>query len=90
MFPENVRHVHGRVKGAKELIWARGEQTDFYDQPEQLDVAVRAVTRWFAQTLQPRQPVPRIIAMSGVWPTPSRSVVGAELVAIKTLEEPRG
>jgi hypothetical protein len=51
VFPEHVRQVHARVKGGKELVWARGEQTDFYDQPEQVDASVAAVTRWFADTL---------------------------------------
>ena len=51
VFPEHVRQVHARVKGPKELVWAAGEQIDFYDRPEQVGAAVEAVTRWFAQTL---------------------------------------
>jgi fermentation-respiration switch protein FrsA (DUF1100 family) len=51
VFPQHVREVHARLKGPKELVWVRGEQIDFYDQPEQVDAAVRTVTRWFSQTL---------------------------------------
>ncbi len=51
VFPEHVREVHGRMKGPKELVWARGDQTDFYDQPEQVDASIAAVARWFADTL---------------------------------------
>jgi uncharacterized protein len=51
VFPEHVRQVHARVKGPKKLVWARGEQIDFYDQRDQVDAAVAAVTRWFADTL---------------------------------------
>jgi fermentation-respiration switch protein FrsA (DUF1100 family) len=54
VFPQHVRQVHARVKGPKELVWARGEQIDFYDRPEQVDAAVGAVTRWFSQTLGAR------------------------------------
>lgn len=58
VFPENVRQVHARVRGPKELVWTHGEQTDFYDQPEQVDVSVAAVTRWFAGTLAARASFP--------------------------------
>jgi uncharacterized protein len=42
VFPDNVRLVHSRLRGPKKLIWAAGTQTDFYDQPEQVDIAVNA------------------------------------------------
>jgi len=42
VFPDHVRRVHGRPHGPKKLVWAAGTQTDFYDQPEQVDVAVDA------------------------------------------------
>ena len=60
VFPEHVREVHGRLKGPKELVWARGEQTDFYDQSEQVDLSVAAVARWFADTLAARASFSRI------------------------------
>lgn len=42
VFPDAVRLVHGRLRGPKKLVWADGTQTDFYDQPEQVDLAVKA------------------------------------------------
>jgi fermentation-respiration switch protein FrsA (DUF1100 family) len=42
VFPENVRLVHTRVRGPKQLVWGTGTQTDFYDQPDQVDLAVNA------------------------------------------------
>jgi uncharacterized protein len=51
VFPDHVRQVHARVGGPKELVWTSGSQIDFYDQSAQVDVAVEAIARWFAQTL---------------------------------------
>jgi fermentation-respiration switch protein FrsA (DUF1100 family) len=42
VFPDNVRTVHARLCGPKQLVWAEGTQTDFYDQPAQLEQAVNA------------------------------------------------
>jgi len=42
VFPDHVRLVHSKLRGPKQLVWASGTQTDFYDQPEQVDVAVNA------------------------------------------------
>jgi fermentation-respiration switch protein FrsA (DUF1100 family) len=42
VFPDNVRVVHSKLRGPKQLLWASGTQTDFYDQPEQVDLAVNA------------------------------------------------
>lgn len=42
VFPDNVRSVHARVSGPKELAWFEGSQTDFYDQPAQVDFGVNA------------------------------------------------
>ena len=50
-FPDHVRQVHARVRGPKHLVWKEGSQSDFYDQPRQVDAALDAVTRWFAETL---------------------------------------
>jgi dienelactone hydrolase len=52
-FPEHVREVHARVTGPKELVWSEGTQTDFYDRPEQVAIAVAAVHAWFDRTLRP-------------------------------------
>jgi fermentation-respiration switch protein FrsA (DUF1100 family) len=42
VFPDNVRSVHARLRGPKQLVWTEGGQTDFYDQPTQVEVAVNA------------------------------------------------
>ena len=54
VFPDHVRQVHAEVRGPKDLVWVQGNQIDFYDQPAQVDRAVTAVTRWFAETLGSR------------------------------------
>jgi fermentation-respiration switch protein FrsA (DUF1100 family) len=43
VFPDNVRSVHTRLQGPKQLVWATGDQTDFYDRPAQVDRAVDEV-----------------------------------------------
>jgi fermentation-respiration switch protein FrsA (DUF1100 family) len=42
VFPDNVRSIQARLRGPKQLVWADGSQTDFYDQPAQVDLAVTA------------------------------------------------
>ena len=42
VFPDNARLVHRRLRGKKELLWTDGNQTDFYDQPTQVGLAVEA------------------------------------------------
>ncbi len=42
VFPDNVRSVSDRVRGPKQLVWAEGTQTDFYDRPEQVALAIDA------------------------------------------------
>jgi len=42
VFPDNARLVHSRLRGKKELVWTNGNQTDFYDQPTQVEFAVDA------------------------------------------------
>ncbi len=49
--PDNARRVFERLAGPKELLWASGAQTDFYDQPPQVDGAVDAAARHFRETL---------------------------------------
>jgi hypothetical protein len=51
VFPEHVRQVHAQVRGPRELIWATGNQIDFYDQPDLVEDAVAASVRWFDSTL---------------------------------------
>lgn len=52
VFPDHVRQVHAQLRGPKELVWAHGNQIDFYDQPAQVDAAMQAATGWFARTLR--------------------------------------
>jgi uncharacterized protein len=42
VFPNNVRSVHTRLRGPKKLLWTEGGQTDFYDLPTQVELAVNA------------------------------------------------
>ena len=42
VFPENVRLVHNKLRGPSQLVWGSGTQTDYYDQPQQVDLAVNA------------------------------------------------
>ena len=43
VFPDNVRRVHSRLRGPKQLVWGDGTQTDYYDQPVQVAAAVEAI-----------------------------------------------
>lgn len=51
VFPDNVRSVHAQLSGPKRLVWAEGNQIDFYDQPIQVGKAVDEVCDWFKKTL---------------------------------------
>ena len=51
VFPDHVRQVQARVTGPTSLVWASGNQIDFYDQPAQVDAAMAAITAWFAESL---------------------------------------
>jgi fermentation-respiration switch protein FrsA (DUF1100 family) len=51
VLPEHVKRIHARVRGPKELVWSKGDQVDFYDQPELVDAALAAVKPWFDKTL---------------------------------------
>jgi uncharacterized protein len=51
VLPGNVKAVGDRLAGPAELVWADGSQTDFYDQPDQVSLAVDAVDRHFRRTL---------------------------------------
>ena len=51
VLPGNVKTVRDRLAGPSELLWAHGGQTDFYDQPDQVSLAVDAADRHFRRTL---------------------------------------
>lgn len=50
VLPDNVKTVHDALTGPKELVWADGEQTDFYDRPAQVAVAVAAADEHFRRS----------------------------------------
>jgi uncharacterized protein len=52
VFPDNVRAVHARLAGKKQLAWIdKGAQTDFYDLPEYVNIAADRAAAWFEETL---------------------------------------
>jgi hypothetical protein len=51
VFPDNLRAVHERVRGPKRLVWSEETQTDFYDQPAQVDVSIDAVDTFLEDRL---------------------------------------
>lgn len=57
--PENANTVYGRWAGEKRLEWLDGGQTDFYDQPAQVNRAITAIDAWFDIHLRDRAEAPR-------------------------------
>lgn len=51
VFPDNVRAVRSALQGPAETVWAEGGQTDFYDRPRQVDLAVDAADAHFRKTI---------------------------------------
>ncbi len=49
--PENARVVFNDLAGPKRLHWSSGSQTDFYDQPTQVDESVDLAVTHFKETL---------------------------------------
>jgi dienelactone hydrolase len=50
--PDNARLVHARLAGKKRLAWLDGTQSDYYDQPQQVNAALEHVCAWFEETLR--------------------------------------
>jgi hypothetical protein len=50
VFPDNLRSVHADVRGPKRLAWLTGGQTDFYDQPAQVEQAIAAVDAFLKES----------------------------------------
>jgi hypothetical protein len=46
-FPDQARKFYAELQGKKELVWADGTHFDYYDNPAQIDKAVKNVTRFF-------------------------------------------
>ncbi|MCA2216563.1 alpha/beta hydrolase [Jidongwangia harbinensis] len=51
VLPDNARRVADGLGRHATTVWAKGAQTDFYDQPAQVDLAVHAVVDHFTGTL---------------------------------------
>jgi hypothetical protein len=51
VLPDNARRVADGLGRHATTVWAQGAQTDFYDQPEQVDLAVQAVVDHFTDHL---------------------------------------
>jgi dienelactone hydrolase len=51
VFPDHAKRVHELSPARKRLHWSHGSQTDFYDQPAQVDEAVAETVKHFAETL---------------------------------------
>lgn len=51
VLPDNARRVADGLGRYASIVWGEGAQTDFYDQPAQVDFAVRAVLEHFAAVL---------------------------------------
>jgi len=45
--PANAKALYEAVNGEKELVWSDGNHWDYYDTPEQVNNAVKNVTRFF-------------------------------------------
>jgi len=50
-FPDQARKFYSLLQGKKELVWADGYHFDYYDQPAQVDNAVKNITRFFTNHL---------------------------------------
>jgi uncharacterized protein len=50
-FPDQAKKLYSELQGEKELVWADGTHYDYYDQPAQIDHAVKNVTRFFNKHL---------------------------------------
>ena len=47
VLPDNVRRLADQLGDVATTVWLDGEQTAFYDQPEQVDAAVELAVRHF-------------------------------------------
>ncbi len=49
--PDNAKKFYNHLQGEKELVWGDGYHFDYYDQPEQVNVAVEKVSKFFLRNL---------------------------------------
>lgn len=52
VFPDHIETLRKRLAGPVEVAWGEGAQTDFYDQPTQVDFAMSAVDAFFRGVLR--------------------------------------
>ncbi|WPU96409.1 alpha/beta hydrolase [Mucilaginibacter sabulilitoris] len=50
-FPSQARKFYSQLQGEKELVWADGNHFDYYDQPAQVNNAVKSISRFFKKHL---------------------------------------
>jgi hypothetical protein len=69
--PQNVRRIHDRMPGPKQLVWHPGFQVDFYDRPDLVDMSITAADSHFQRYLRTSEANPTGIddpaARSGAW-----------------------
>jgi fermentation-respiration switch protein FrsA (DUF1100 family) len=53
-FPDQAKKFYSKLQGQKDLVWADGTHYDYYDQPAQIDNAVKNVTRFFNEHMSKR------------------------------------
>jgi hypothetical protein len=51
VLPDNLKALYEKLAGPRELTWTEGTQTDFYDQPAQVALAVAAADHHFRSTM---------------------------------------
>lgn len=47
--PDNVKHIHARIRAPKQLIWHPGFQVDYYDRTDLVQLSVDATHAWFSE-----------------------------------------
>jgi len=50
-FPDQAKKFYSLLNGKKELVWGDGNHFDYYDQPAQVNHAVKNITRFFNENL---------------------------------------
>lgn len=48
VFPDHIDRLRRSLRGPVDIVWGEGTQTDFYDQPAQVEFAVEALDAHFA------------------------------------------
>jgi len=48
VFPDHIDRLRRSLRGPVDVVWGEGTQTDFYDQPAQVETAVEALDAHFS------------------------------------------